>query len=105
MITKKGMAIRFLSSNLNTMGKIASGVTGISLKENDEVIYAKNILNSSDDELAITSEKDNKFILTSLNKVIKEVEVSDIKLQNRAGRGTDIMMIALDDEIESVQYN
>lgn len=87
------------------MGKIASGVTGISLKENDEVIYAKNILNSSDDELAITSEKDNKFILTSLNKVIKEVEVSDIKLQNRAGRGTDIMMIALDDEIESVQYN
>ena len=105
MITKKGMAIRFLSSNLNTMGKIASGVTGISLKENDEVIYAKNILNSSDDELAVTSEKDNKFILTSLNKVIKEVEVSDIKLQNRAGRGTDIMMISLDDEIESVQYN
>lgn len=105
MITKKGMAIRFLSSNLNTMGKIASGVTGISLKENDEVIYAKNILNGSDEELAITSEKDNKFILTSLNKAVKEVNVNDIKLQNRAGRGTDVMMIALDDEIDSVQYN
>ena len=105
MITKKGMAIRFLSSNLNTMGKIASGVTGISLKQDDEVIYAKNILNGSSDELAITSENDNKFILTSVKKIIKEVDVSDIKLQNRAGRGTDIMMTSLDDYIDSVQYN
>ena len=105
MITKKGMAIRFLSSNLNTMGKIASGVTGISLKQDDEVIYAKNILNGSNDELAITSENDNKFTLTSVNKVVKEVDVSDIKLQNRAGRGTDIMMTSLDDYIDSVQYN
>ena len=105
MITKKGMAIRFLSSNLNTMGKIASGVTGISLKQDDEVIYAKNILNGSSDELAITSENDNKFTLTSVKKIIKEVDVSDIKLQNRAGRGTDIMMTSLDDYIDSVQYN
>ena len=38
IVTKKGMAIRFLSEGVNTMGRIASGVTGISLKEDDEAI-------------------------------------------------------------------
>lgn len=105
IVTKKGMAIRFLSSNLNTMGKVASGVTGISLKENDEVIYGKYVSRNDNDEIAITSEQDKVFTLISSKKKVQEVKVADIKLQNRAGRGTDIMMIALDDEVDSVQYN
>lgn len=105
IVTKKGMGIRFLSTNLNTMGKVASGVTGISLKENDEVIYGKYISRNDNDEIAITSEQDRVFTLTSSKKNVQEVKVTDIKLQNRAGRGTDIMMITLDDEVDSVQYN
>lgn len=105
IVTKKGMGIRFLSTNLNPMGKVASGVTGISLKENDEVIYGKYISRNDNDEIAITSEHDRLFTLTSSKKNIQEVKVTDIKLQNRAGRGTDIMMVTLDDEVESVQYN
>ena len=105
IITKKGMAIRFLASNINPMGKIASGVTGISLKEDDEVIYGKYISKKNEDEIAITCESDKIFILTSLKKNIEKVKVTDIKLQNRAGRGTYIMMVSLDDEISDVQYN
>lgn len=30
------------------------------------------------------------------------MDISDIKLQNRAGRGTSIMMVSLDDEIKDV---
>ena len=35
------MAIRFLSESVNTMGRIASGVTGISLKEDDGSHFRK----------------------------------------------------------------
>ena len=40
IVTKGGMAIKFSSENVNSMGRIASGVTGISLRDGDEVISA-----------------------------------------------------------------
>ncbi len=103
IITKKGMGIKFLSNNINPMGKIASGVTGISLKEGDEVIYGKLIGNANDNsipELAITS--NDVITLTSKNKDKKEVSLEEIKLQNRAGKGSSIMTIVLDDEIKDI---
>ena len=39
------------------------------------------------------------------NKEKKSVEIKDIRIQNRAGRGTNIMIINLDDEILEAQYN
>ncbi len=33
------MCIRFNVNTINFMGKVASGVTGISLKDDDEVIF------------------------------------------------------------------
>ena len=103
IITKKGMGIKFLSNNINPMGKIASGVTGISLKEGDEVIYGRLIGNTNDNsipELAITS--NDTIILISKNKDKKEISVDEIKLQNRAGKGSSIMTIVLDDEIKDI---
>ena len=102
IITKKAMAIKFLSNNINPMGKIAGGVTGISLKEDDEVIYGKLIGNSyfNNDEIALTSS--SKLSLISKNKENKEVLLEDIKLQNRAGKGSSIMTIALGDEIKEI---
>ncbi|MGL4571171.1 MAG: DNA topoisomerase IV subunit A [Clostridium sp.] len=105
IVTKKGMAIRFNVSNINPMGRVASGVTGISLKDNDEAIYGRYIIGSEDNEIAATSTDEGVLTLTSLNKNIEKVEISNIKLQNRAGRGTDVMVISLDDEVTSVQYN
>lgn len=105
MITKKGMGIKFLSDNINPMGRIAAGVTGISLKENDEVIYGNIVSVESsylDIELAIGNY--NKVELITKNKKRKEIEVDAIKLQNRAGKGSSLMTIDLGDEIKEIIY-
>ncbi|WP_411170297.1 DNA topoisomerase IV subunit A [Clostridium sp. MB05] len=103
IITKKAMGIKFSSENINAMGKVASGVTGISLKENDEVIYGSLIGREYErnvDEIALTSL--DKITLISKNKEKRAIELEDIKLQNRAGKGSSIMTISLDDEIKEV---
>ncbi|MDV4149751.1 DNA topoisomerase IV subunit A [Clostridium sp. AL.422] len=103
IITKKGMGIKFLSNNINPMGKIASGVTGISLREGDEVIFGKligSVDSSAMNEVAITSS--DIITLVSKNKERKEVSLDEIKLQNRAGKGSSIMTIVLDDEIKDI---
>ena len=108
IVTKKGMAIRFLSEGVNTMGRIASGVTGISLKEDDEAISGSVIctIKNDMDEIAIDDNNiDKEIILVTKNKDKKIIEVNNIRIQNRAGRGTNIMVINLDDEIAEVQYS
>jgi len=107
MITKKGMAIKFPVENVSVMGKVASGVTGISLRDEDEVIFGKyHSKYISNEENSITLSSDNtQVLLTSKSKVKSVIKIDDVKLQNRAGRGTNIMMIVLDDEIKDVTLN
>ncbi|EKQ51170.1 MULTISPECIES: DNA topoisomerase IV subunit A [unclassified Clostridium] len=107
MITKKGMAIKFPVENVSAMGKIASGVTGISLREEDEVIFGKyHSKYTSNNENSITLSSDNtEVVLVSKAKEKSIIKVDEIKLQNRAGRGTNIMVIVLDDEIKEVTLN
>ncbi|MDR3593952.1 DNA topoisomerase IV subunit A [Clostridium sp.] len=102
MLTKKGMAIKFPVENVNTMGKVASGVTGISLRDEDEVIFGKYHSNyiSGEGNSVVLSKSDMEVVLTSKSKEKSVVKINDIKLQNRAGRGTNIMVIVLDDEIK-----
>ncbi|PRR82811.1 DNA topoisomerase IV subunit A [Clostridium vincentii] len=105
MITKKGMAIRFPVNNVNAMGKISSGVTGMSLKDDDEILFAKCFVTMEQKdtgEIAITALEKYKFQIVSKNKELNEVFLSDIKLQNRAGRGNNIIFVLMDDEIKSV---
>ena len=105
MITKKGMAIRFPGISVNPMGKTAAGVTGMSIKEDDEVIYGKAFtvmekgLNGS---IELTNLEEYKLQLTSKNKESTELLISEIKLQNRAGRGSSAMMVLLEDEIKNI---
>ena len=101
IISKKGMAIRFLSDNVNTMGRVASGVTGISLKDDDEVISGKviGLIANDNDEIAIDKDNNSQVILITKNKEKKNVLIEEIRIQNRAGRGTNVMVINLDDEI------
>ena len=107
IVSKKGMAIRFLSESVNTMGRIASGVTGISLKEDDEAISGSIIytVNNNVDEIAVDDNISKDITLITKNKEKKVIEVSNIRVQNRAGRGTNIMVINLDDEIIEIQYS
>jgi len=105
MITKKGMAIRFPVNNVNAMGRITSGVTGMSLKDDDEILFAKCFVTMEQKdtgEIAITSLDKYKFQIISKNKETSEVLLSDIKLQNRAGRGNNIIFVLMDDEVKSV---
>jgi topoisomerase-4 subunit A len=94
LITKKGMVIRFNEDNVNPMGKIASGVTGISLKEDDEVIFGTLVNDTT---------KENKIVLKSKHNNEKIILIEDIKIQNRAGRGNSAMLIVMDDYIMKIK--
>ena len=96
IITKKGMAIKFNSSTVNPSGKITSGVTGISLKEGDNVVYGYSLIESTD------SIQKEKLKLTTMNKKTKELLISEVKVQNRAGRGNNIMIVEHGDEIKNI---
>ena len=106
IISKKGMAIRFLSDNVNTMGRVASGVTGISLKDDDEVISGKviGLIANDNNEIAIDKDNNSQVILITKNKEKKNVLIEEIRIQNRAGRGTNVMVINLDDEITETEF-
>ncbi|WP_194192265.1 DNA topoisomerase IV subunit A [Clostridium chrysemydis] len=93
LFTEKGMGIRFSVDNVSLMGKFTSGVTGISLKDEDKAIYGRYI-----------TEDAEKFNLIFHNKEVKTLEVSSIKLQNRAGRGTDLLVGEVIDTIKGIQF-
>ncbi|WP_315077643.1 DNA topoisomerase IV subunit A [uncultured Clostridium sp.] len=103
IITKKGMAIRFPVENVNSMGKVASGVTGISLREEDEVIFGAYVSKYSDvnGNTVIISPRSQEISLNSKANEKVNITVEDIKLQNRAGRGTNVILM-IDDELKDV---
>ena len=99
IITKKGMAIKFIAGSVNPMGRVASGVTGISLRDEDEVVYGRvfTFINET------TTNIDNISLeLTSNKKNTSNILLSDIKMQNRAGRGSNIIMLDLDEEVKNI---
>ncbi len=75
------------------MGKMASGVTGISLKDLDKVILA-----------SIVDENDTRKIKIKTKAKDKgTIEVNKIKVQNRAGIGNSLMPLLLNDFVEVVE--
>lgn len=105
IVTKKAMIIRFSTSAIGAMGRIASGVTGISLKEDDEVVFGTIISEHGSDngEAAISLDSNQELKLISGRKDEKVISISDVKIQNRAGRGNNMMLIVLDDYIKDVK--
>ena len=112
LVTKNGMGIKFSATAINPMGRVASGVTGISLKDDNKVIFGKVIPPSegiddktleayNDYKKELTSNYE-KLILESKQKEKAEVNIEDIKLQNRAGRGSSLMILVLEDYIKDV---
>ncbi|EGT3619684.1 DNA topoisomerase IV subunit A [Clostridium perfringens] len=112
LVTKNGMGIKFLATAINPIGRVASGVTGISLKDDNKVIFGKVIPPSEDiDDKTLEAYNDykkeltsnyEKLILESKQKEKAEVNIEDIKLQNRAGRGSSLMILVLEDYIRDV---
>jgi len=54
LVTRKGKAIRFTERNVRPMGRTATGVIGIRLDADDEVVAADMVRNEGDDLLIIT---------------------------------------------------
>ena len=93
MISEKGMAIRFETSTISLLSRNASGVLGMNLKDEDRVFFAK----------VITEEKE--VLIGSKANTDEVIKVEDIKLQNRATRGKNIMMVVLGDKINKVEIS
>jgi DNA gyrase/topoisomerase IV subunit A len=112
MVTKKAMCIRFNVNTINFMGKVASGVTAISLKDDDEVIFVDLVRSvtkqpEGNNEIAITLEEDLNLdnvslTVNSFKGEKKVMRLYDIKVQNRAGRGKNLTNALIDDYVEDV---
>jgi DNA gyrase/topoisomerase IV subunit A len=109
IITKKAFAIRISGEDIPFMGKIASGVIGISLKEEDEVIFSAVINTQGQskskrpNEVAISILKEKEIILISNKKNKQNIKVEEIKKQNRAGRGLSLMLVIFDEYVKEVK--
>ncbi|RRJ66206.1 DNA gyrase subunit A [Paenibacillus oralis] len=76
LLTKQGMAIRFAESEVNAMGRVAAGVRGINLKEDDEVVAALWVEGEEGEILAVSDLGYGKRSL-----------LLDYPLQSRGGKG------------------
>ncbi|MFW6143586.1 MAG: DNA gyrase/topoisomerase IV subunit A [Patescibacteria group bacterium] len=84
LITKQGKSIRFNESETRQMGRVTSGVKGIKLAEDDQVV-AMNI---------ITEEQKKDTLLTvSRNGYGKKTALEDYSVQGRGGKGIIAMKI------------
>ena len=85
--TSLGQAIRFKESGIRAMGRTASGVRGIRLKSNDEVIGMDVV----DPELI--KKKVLEMLVISENGLGKKTKISEYKVQGRGGSGIKTMSI------------
>ncbi|MFD2115891.1 DNA gyrase subunit A [Paenibacillus yanchengensis] len=76
LVTKAGMSIRFEEQEVNAMGRVAAGVRGIQLKDDDEVVAAEWVANDEGEILLITEIGYGKRTL-----------LLDYPVQGRGGRG------------------
>ena len=100
LISRQGMGIRFLESEVRAMGRSAAGVRGMRLKEGDELVSC-DVAREGVDLLIVTDAGYGKR--TKLDHFHAQARggqgVRAIKLTQRRGRVVAAIMAALDDEI------
>ena len=89
LITKQGNAIHIPTDDIKPIGRLTSGVKGIKLKENDEVVAALDLMPDNKEEI---------IIVTSTGKG-KRLDRKEFIIQNRGGRGVNCIKLDLDDYI------
>lgn len=105
LFTRKGMCLKFDLEAINVMGKNATGVMGISLKDDDKVIFAKarsGAISNKNNELCVDLFEENLKITTQ-NGQENIVDLGTLPIQNRAGRGKNVIVFMDDDFIEKVE--
>ena len=91
----------------NGLDALMLDLKAIGIKEDDEVIYGKiiDITSNNSDEIAVDTSRSFEVVLITSSKEKKTISTEEIRIQNRAGRGTNVMVISLDDEITEVQFS
>ncbi|MGQ9751080.1 MAG: DNA gyrase subunit A [Thermoanaerobaculaceae bacterium] len=79
--THRGMAIRFSEGEVRSMGRVAAGVRGISLKEGDFVVEMATFPEGESGDILVVSEKGYG----------KRTPVGEFRLQGRGGGGVRLM--------------
>ena len=74
--TKKGMSIRFVTTDISPIGRVTAGVKSIKLDEDDEVLCGLPIHNIADSVAVFTA-----------NGYGKKTALSEFPIQGRAGKG------------------
>ncbi len=80
LTTKNGQAIRFKEKDVRAMGRTASGVTGMHLKKDDEIISMDIIAKEADI-------KNLEVLVITENGMGKKTNLKEYKVQRRAGSG------------------
>lgn len=83
MAIKSGRAIRFNESTVRPMGRNASGVRGVSLPENGEVIGMITVTDAVNENILVVSE----------NGYGKRSDIEDYRVTNRGGKGVKTINI------------
>lgn len=76
LVTREGMSIRFRENEVNPMGRVASGVRGIQLREGDEVVSCFWV-----------SEDEGEILVVSDLGYAKRTLLVDYPSQSRGGKG------------------
>ncbi len=84
--TENGQAIRFNEKDIRPMGRSASGVTGMRLKNGDRII-SMDVIRKSVDAKNLT------VLIVTENGLGKQTELSYYKVQNRAGSGIKTLKV------------
>ena len=64
-----------------------------------------DITSNNSDEIAVDTSRSFEVVLITSSKEKKTISTEEIRIQNRAGRGTNVMVISLDDEITEVKFS
>jgi len=91
LVTGGGMSIRFTADSVSQMGRTAGGVQGISLKDEDRAVWG-----------ALQKEAQTLHLETNRGGKV-QVDVATMKRQNRAGKGTNLIKMVLDELVEKVE--
>ncbi len=81
LVSRKGQAIRFKESNVRPMGRATSGVKGMGLRKDDEVISA----GIADDEL--------DMLVVTVNGYGKRTRIADYPTKGRGGLGVKTVQL------------
>ncbi len=81
--THRGMAIRFHERDVRPMGRVAAGVRGITLRDDDFVVVMA----------AFGAEDHGDILVVAERGVGKRTPVSEFRLQGRGGSGVKLMQV------------